>query len=112
MRDAQGSHQALTAIQAGLVTLSAAIASGDATSVEHEAERAATVGVSHAALYEAVLQSYLFVGFPRAIEAFFATRPVLQTLGAHPVDAAPFDIPNWKRSDRVRSRRQSRSTRR
>lgn len=98
MRDSQGSHQALTAIQASLVTLSAAIASGEAASVEREAERAANRGVPPAALYEAVLQSYLFVGFPRTIEALFATRPVLQRLGAYPVHAAPVDIGNWKRS--------------
>ena len=49
------------------------------------------------ALYEAILQSYLFVGFPRAIEAFFAARATLERTGAIPKTAAAVDPAAWKR---------------
>jgi 4-carboxymuconolactone decarboxylase len=97
MRDSRGADQALSPRQAALVTLSAAIAGSDAAGIELEAERAAAAGVEPAALYECVLQSYLFVGFPRAIEALFATRPVLERLGAIPAEAAPDDPAAWRR---------------
>ncbi|MGH7681982.1 MAG: carboxymuconolactone decarboxylase family protein [Candidatus Eiseniibacteriota bacterium] len=91
MRDARGPDQALTAVQGALVTLSAAIASADAVSVAREAAAAVAAGVSPSALYETILQSYLFVGFPRAIEALFAARPVLDRAGGVPKTAAPVD---------------------
>ncbi len=72
---------ALPADVAALVTLSAAIASGDAEAVAGAARRAADSGAAPAAVYETSLQSYLFVGCPRAIEAFFAARPVLAGAG-------------------------------
>jgi len=97
MRDARGPDQALTAAQRALVTLSAAIASADSKSVEREAAAAVEAGVPPSALYETVLQSYLFVGFPRAIEALFATRPVLERAGAVPKAAAPTDPRAWER---------------
>ncbi len=105
MRDARGSVQALTAGQAAVVDVSAAIASGDAASVERESARAIDAGLSPAALYEIVLQSYLFVGFPRAIEAFFAARPVLERAGAIPGDAAPADASAWERAGESLCRR-------
>jgi 4-carboxymuconolactone decarboxylase len=97
MRDAGGSHQALAAGSAALVTLSAAIAVSDADSVIREAGRALANGAAPAALYEATLQSYLFVGFPRAIEAFFAVRPVLERAGWRPPDPEPPDPERWRR---------------
>jgi 4-carboxymuconolactone decarboxylase len=97
MRDAPGPEQALTPAQGALVALSAAVAAADARSVEREATAAANAGVSPAALYETILQSYLFVGFPRAIEAFIAARPVLERLGAIPRNAAPVDPRAWER---------------
>ena len=97
MRDAQGSDQALTAEQRAIVSLSAAIAASDAPGVEREAAAAVAAGLTPAALYEAILQSYLFVGFPRAIEALFAARTILEQSGALPKDAAPVDLPAWGR---------------
>jgi 4-carboxymuconolactone decarboxylase len=98
MRDAWGSVQALTAGQAAVVDVSAASASGDAASVERESGRAIDAGLSPAALYEIILQSYLFVGFPRAIEAFFAARQILERAAAIPPAAAPDDSSAWERA--------------
>ncbi len=97
MRDARGSDQALEAGTAAIVTLSAAIAAADSESVAREATRALESGVMPGALYEAILQSYLFVGFPRAIEAFFAARPLLEKTGGLPPRAAPVDPASWER---------------
>ena len=105
MRDAGGSLQALAAPSAALVTLSAAIAGSDATAISREAERALAKGVTPAALYETTLQSYLFVGFPRAIEAFVAVRPVLERAGwSAPAGAAP-DPERWRREGDALCRR-------
>ena len=98
MRDARGSVQALTAAQGAIVDLSAAIASTDAAAIERNSARALESGNAPAALYEAILQSYLFVGFPRAIEAFFAAKPVLERAGAIPTAAEPPDLSGWTRS--------------
>ena len=98
MRDARGSDQALEAGVAALVTLSAAIAAADSESVAREAALALESGVAPAALYEAILQSYLFVGFPRAIEALFAARDVLERAGGVPEAAAAVDPAGWERA--------------
>jgi 4-carboxymuconolactone decarboxylase len=98
MRDARGSVQALTAGQAAVVDVSAALAGADAASVERESARAIEAGLSPAALYETILQSYLFVGFPRAIEGFFAAKPILERAGAIPSAAAPVDPSAWERT--------------
>jgi 4-carboxymuconolactone decarboxylase len=98
MRDARGSDQALEAGVAALVTLSAAIAAADSESVAKEAARALQSGVPAAALYETILQSYLFVGFPRAIEAFFAAKDVLSHAGGIPGDATQVDPSAWERA--------------
>ena len=97
MRDAGGSLQALAGSSAALVTLSAAIAAADAAVISREAERALERGVTPAALYETTLQSYLFVGFPRAIEAFFAVRPALERAGWNAPGAARPDPERWRR---------------
>ena len=98
MRDAQGSDQALDSGVAKLVTLSAAIAAADSESVAREAALALEAGVAPAALYEAILQSYLFVGFPRAIEALFAAREVLARAGGIPREAAAVEPAAWERA--------------
>ena len=105
MRDARGSDQALEAGTAALVTLSAAIAAADSESVAREAGRAIDAGVPPDALYEAILQSYLFVGFPRAIEALFAARDVLDRAGGVPAAAAPVDSAAWERDGTALCRR-------
>src|SRR5262245_17990999 len=105
MRDSRGADQALSPRQAALVTLSAAIAGSDAAGIAREAERAAAADVEPGALYECVLQSYLFVGFPRAIEALFAAHPVLERLGAIPGAAALDDVGAWRRDGESLCRR-------
>jgi 4-carboxymuconolactone decarboxylase len=79
----------LRAEEARLVSLSAAIAAGDASAIAAAAQDADDGGAPPEAIYEAILQSYLFVGFPRAIEALFAARPVLSRRGAIPLTARP-----------------------
>ncbi len=86
---------ALSRADAGLVALSAAIAGGDAGSVTAGAEEALREGAAPGALYETLLQSYLFLGFPRAIEALFAAGPVLKRHGAAPPAAGRFDPEGW-----------------
>ena len=73
------------------MSLSAAIAGGDAAAIASAAQDAAQDGAPPEAIYETILQSYLFVGFPRAIEALFAARPVLERNGAVPSRARPAD---------------------
>jgi len=51
--------------------------------------------VPAAAVYETVLQSYLFVGFPRAIEAFFAAKPILLHHGGIPAAPEPPSPAEW-----------------
>jgi 4-carboxymuconolactone decarboxylase len=91
--------------QVALVRLSAAVAAGPPEDVARRAESAIQNGVSLDQVYEAVLQSYLFVGFPRAIEAFFAIRPVLADRGGIPAEPAPVDPAAWKRDGEALCRR-------
>jgi 4-carboxymuconolactone decarboxylase len=83
---------------AGLVDLSAAIAGGEGDAVAAAVEAAIRSGATPAEVYEAILQSYLFVGFPRAIEAFFAAGPVLVSHGFDPPAARSPDLPGWNAS--------------
>ena len=64
--------------------------------VKSAASEALAAGAEATAIYEILLQSYLFVGFPRAIEAFFAAGPVLAAARAVPA-AAPADLGRWQR---------------
>lgn len=94
----------LTPRQAALVRLSAALAAGPPSDVTEQSRAALGDGVEPAALYETLLQSYLFVGFPRAIEAFFAAAPVLFEAGGAP-GAAPADLEGWRRDGEALCRR-------
>jgi 4-carboxymuconolactone decarboxylase len=96
---------ALPRTEARLVSLSAAIAAGDASAVAAAAEEAIGAGVSSDALYETLLQSYLFLGFPRAIEAFFAAAPVLERPGPAPPASSPVDSEAWMRRGEALCRR-------
>jgi 4-carboxymuconolactone decarboxylase len=96
MSDEADGVQALSAAQAALVTLSAAIASGDSRSVEEEARRAIAAGARAGEIYEAVLQSYLFLGFPRAIEGLFAVHAVLERTAGLPSKAADGTPADWR----------------
>ncbi|HUH12047.1 MAG TPA: hypothetical protein VMK65_03020, partial [Longimicrobiales bacterium] len=59
---------ALDAEAAALVRLSAALATGDAAALDAELERAAAVAAPQA-VEEALVQSYLFLGYPTALNA-------------------------------------------
>jgi len=85
----------VTSEQAALVRVSAAVAAGAPADVAAQARASIEAGVDASALYESVLQSYLFVGFPRAIEALFAVAPIL--VGGVPDRAAPTDPDRWRR---------------
>jgi len=90
-----GEDGAIPRAEAALVSLSAVIAGGEADAVTAQAEGAVLDGASPQALYETVLQSYLFLGYPRAIEAFFAVEPMLVRQGAVPLAAAAIDPEAW-----------------
>ncbi len=91
--------------EAGLVSLSAAIAAGDGQAVATLTEDAFRNGASGEAVYETILQSYLFLGFPRAIEAFFAAGPVLERHGAVPAEADGVEPEVWRRNGEALCRR-------
>jgi 4-carboxymuconolactone decarboxylase len=94
---------ALPRTEARLVALSASIAAGDASAAA--AEDALREGASREEVYETLLQSYLFLGFPRAIEAFFAAGPVLERHGASPPAASRVDPEAWQRDGEALCRR-------
>ncbi len=85
----------LSKAEARLVALSAAIAAGDPGSIATSAEHALRDGATPEETREVLLQSYLFLGFPRAIEAFFAAGPVLHRHGAAPPPAARVEPGIW-----------------
>jgi 4-carboxymuconolactone decarboxylase len=78
-----------------IARLSAAIAANEPADVAQEAEAAIAAGLSGTAVYEAILQSYLFVGFPRAIEAFFAAKPIFEHHGGIPAAPEPPSPAEW-----------------
>jgi alkylhydroperoxidase/carboxymuconolactone decarboxylase family protein YurZ len=78
-----------------IARLSAAIAANAPADVTREVEAALGAGLSAAAVYEVVLQSYLFVGFPRTIEAFFAAKPLLEHHGGIPAAPEPPSPAEW-----------------
>jgi 4-carboxymuconolactone decarboxylase len=88
----------LSRAEGGLVALSAAIAGVDGDAIAPVAEASIRGGAAPAEVYEALLQSYLFVGFPRAIEAFFAAGPVLRRHGFDPPAVSEPDLPGWSAS--------------
>jgi 4-carboxymuconolactone decarboxylase len=102
---AEKGSPALSPAEAGLVGLSAAIAGGDPDAVTGVAASAIRDGATPAQVYEAILQSYLFVGFPRAIEAFFAAEPVLARHGFDPPAAVRPDLSGWSASGESLCRR-------
>jgi 4-carboxymuconolactone decarboxylase len=86
---------ALAPAVAELVSLSAAVAGADGDAVGAQVKRALSHGAPPAAVYETILQSYLFVGFPRAIEAFFAAREPLRRAGFS-ADPDGADLERWQ----------------
>ncbi|HLQ66899.1 MAG TPA: carboxymuconolactone decarboxylase family protein [Candidatus Limnocylindrales bacterium] len=95
----------LTPARAALVRLSAAIAAGAGGETTARAREALEAGLSPERVYEAVLQSYLFLGFPRAIEAFFAVAPLLAERGWKPGAPAAADPARWRRDGEELCRR-------
>lgn len=95
----------MTPAQAALVRVSAAVAAGAPADVASRAQAALEAGAEAVALYETVLQSYLFVGFPRAIEGLFAIAPVLKGAGGVAAGAAPFEPERWRRDGDALCRR-------
>ena len=77
------------------MALSSAIAAGDPDPIATSVKMALRGGAAREEVYEALLQSYLFLGFPRAIEAFFAAGPVLRKHKAVPPPAGPVDPAGW-----------------
>jgi len=71
---------------------------------EH-AEGAIREGAPTTAVYEALLQCYLFLGFPRAIEALFAAKPVFDRHGGVPGGAATADLAGWRDAGEALCRR-------
>jgi alkylhydroperoxidase/carboxymuconolactone decarboxylase family protein YurZ len=99
---------ALRPASAAIVDLSAAIAAGSAEDVSVTAELALDAGAGAPAVYEAVLQSYLFLGFPRAIEAFFAARRALDRrpgAGSSRLPAPGPDPASWRPAGEALCRR-------
>ena len=94
----KGTEPALPPEVGDLVTLSAAIAAGDSPHIAETTARALASDVAAETLYEAILQSYLFVGFPRAIEALFAAGPVLERHGFAPPAAPVPNLAGWNTS--------------
>jgi len=78
-----------------IARLSAAIAANDPKGVAGEADDAIEAGVSATAVYEAILQSYLFVGFPRTSEAFLPAKAVLVHHGGIPAAPEPPSPAEW-----------------
>ncbi|TMQ58656.1 MAG: hypothetical protein E6K76_07055 [Candidatus Eisenbacteria bacterium] len=97
--------RALRPPEARLVSLSAAIAAGDASGTADHAAEALREGAAPEAVYETLLQSYLFLGFPHAIEAFFAAKPVLARHGARPGPEKPANPSEWNHAGESLCRR-------
>jgi len=93
------SLRAMDARLTALARAGAAAAVAGEAAVRKEIDSALAAGVAAAALHEALLQSYLFVGYPRAINALIALadargtdRPDPDTLR----DASPADLAVWR----------------
>jgi 4-carboxymuconolactone decarboxylase len=95
---------ALAPAVAELVSLSAAVAGADGDAVGAQVARALVRGAAPSAVYETILQSYLFVGFPRAIEALFAAREPLRRAGLTAEPDGP-DLDRWQRDGESLCRR-------
>lgn len=76
-----------------LVRLSAIVTGGDDTAIHHAVTGAASV-IPHAWVEELLLQTYLFAGFPRALNATREWRRVVALAGPQP-DARSLD--DWRR---------------
>jgi 4-carboxymuconolactone decarboxylase len=102
---AGAAERSLRSDVAELISLAGAIAGADGRGVAAQAERALAAGAPPAAVYETILQSYLFVGFPRAIEAFFAARGPLERAGFAAARPAGADPAVWRRDGEALCRR-------
>ena len=83
----------LTPLQHGLVHLSAAMASRDAEAVRHAVVAAVELDEPEA-VEEAILQGYLFLGYPAALNALAVWR---EASGREAPAAQPWDPDLWER---------------
>lgn len=82
----------------GVLSLVAAgIASGDQRSIREAIATARSLGLEHGPLYEIVLQSYLFIGFPRMIIAAETLHSVWPSdrKGTEASSFAPAEASKW-----------------
>ncbi len=86
--------------------LSARAALGDDERTEEECRCALQSGVSAGSVREIFLQSYLFLGYPRAINALSALNRTLESLGRDPMEGHPSDLERPE-TDVVRQRGES-----
>lgn len=92
---------ALTPAERSLVRVSAALAAGREDALRAALEEAARTA-DPIEVEEALLQSYLFVGYPAALAALAAWREVGP---APPAEASPDDWPGWARRGAALCRR-------
>jgi 4-carboxymuconolactone decarboxylase len=78
-----------------LVRLAAAIAGGTEGAVRSEIDVCAST-VDHALVEEIILQSYLFAGFPRALNAMRGWRAATGARAPHEELAHPEDFDRWR----------------
>ena len=78
-----------------LIRLSAAVASGDRQSIEHAARRAHGMAPP-VAVEEALLQSYLFLGFPAALTALSVWRAVSESPPGEEPPTETDDLRRWE----------------
>jgi len=75
-----------------LIGISACLASGKFRLLKALITEARTAGVSGARIYEVLLQSYLFLGYPRALEGL---RLFGEVTGGESRSSLPFDFRYW-----------------
>jgi 4-carboxymuconolactone decarboxylase len=95
-RPADGVLTAIDAPTAALVRLAAAIAAGGEASMRERLVAAVAAKVPHAWVDELVIQSYLFSGFPRALNAAREWRRIVPVASPSPDDPAdPARAEEW-----------------
>ena len=90
-------HGASHAHQRAIAVFAAAIAEADPTTLSATIDAARSLGATPDQLYEVVLQSYLFLGFPRMLIAAEALQQSGQALPREPLTFAPSgdEVAQW-----------------
>ena len=84
-------------ISRGLAIYAAAIALADEKGLSEAAQKAKALGAGLDAIYEALLQSYLFLGFPRMLSAAESFRQDFPNYVVESEALEPRDLPLWER---------------